>query len=209
MSTAPTASKVDLKRELAMLYRPRAGGPRFVDVPELGFLMIDGDGDPEEAPGFTRAIEALYSAAYTLKFGLKKLGLDFTVMPLEGLWWADEGGGFSFAERNDWRWTAMIAMPDEVTPVEVEEARAVAATKRDLPSLPLLRLERFHEGLSVQITHVGPFSEEASSIERVHAFIHEQTCAPRGKHHEIYLSDPKRTPPERLKTIIRQPVQAA
>jgi hypothetical protein len=204
-----TASKVDLKRELAMLYRPHAGGPRFVDVPELGFLMIDGKGDPETATTFMQAIGALYSTAYTLKFGLKKLGLDFTVMPLEGLWWVEDPGRFRFAERNDWRWTMMIAVPDEVTPVEVEEARVAAAAKRDLPALPALRLERFHEGLCVQLTYVGPFSEEPAAIDRVHAFIGQQGCAPRGKHHEIYLSDPKRTPPERLKTIIRQPVQAA
>ena len=204
-----TATKVDLKRELAVLYRPHAGGPRFVDVPELGFLMVDGQGDPESATAFMDAVGALYSTAYTLKFGLRKLGLDFTVMPLEALWWAEGAEPFASYRRDDWRWTAMIAVPDEVTPVEVEEARVTVADKREIPALPLLRFERFHEGLSVQITHVGPYDEEAPTIERIHVFIRDQGCAPRGRHHEIYLSDPKRTPPERLKTILRQPVQAA
>ena len=204
-----TATKVDLKRELAMLYRPHAGGPRFVDVPELSFLMVDGEGDPESATSFMDAVGALYSTAYTLKCGLRKLGLDFTVMPLEALWWVDGADPFAFDRRGNWRWTAMIAVPDEVTPVEVEEARVTVAEKRDIPSLPRLRFERFHEGLSVQVTHVGPYGAEAPTIEQVHAFIREQGCAPRGQHHEIYLSDPKRTPPERLKTIIRQPVQGA
>lgn len=209
MAAAPTATKVDLKRELSMLYRPHAGGPRFVDVPVLEFLMIDGDGDPERQPAFPCAVEALFSTAYTLKFGLKKLGLDFTVMPLEGLWWTDDPAGFSFDRHSDWRWTAMIAVPDDVTPIEVEEARAVVAARRDLVALPLLRLERLHEGLCVQDTHVGPFRQESVTIRRLHTFIRERGCAPRDKHHEIYLSDPKRTPPERLKTIIRQPVGAA
>jgi hypothetical protein len=204
-----TATKVDLKRELAMLYRPHAGGPRFVDVPELGFLMVDGEGDPESATSFMDAVGALYSTAYTLKFGLRKLGLDFTVMPLEALWWVEGKDPFAFDRRGNWHWTAMIAVPDEVTPIEVEEARVTVAEKRDVPALPLLRFERFLEGLSVQVTHVGPYSAEAPTIERVHTFIRDHGCAPRGRHHEIYLSDPKRTPPERLKTIVRQPVRAA
>jgi hypothetical protein len=204
-----TATKVDLKRELAMLYRPHAGGPRFVDVPELGFLMVDGEGAPESATSFMDAVGALYSTAYTLKFGLRKLGLDFTVMPLEALWWVEGSDPFAFDRRGDWHWTAMIAVPDEVTPVEVEEARVTVADKRDVPALPLLRFDRFLEGLSVQITHVGPYDEEGPTLERIHAFMRDQGCAPRGRHHEIYLSDPKRTPPERLKTIVRQPVQAA
>lgn len=204
------ATKVDLKREHRDLYAaPRE--PVLVDVPELAFLMVDGRGDPNTAPEYTQAIEALYSVAYTLKFTLKRAAepFDYTVMPLEGLWWAPDMASFAAGDRSKWEWTAMIAQPDAVTAELVERAVEQASAKKPLPAAARLRLERFDEGRSAQVMHVGPYSAEGPTIERLHAFIAEHGLALRGKHHEIYLGDPRRTAPERLKTIIRQPVAAA
>jgi hypothetical protein len=152
--------------------------------------------------------------AYTLKFALKKTDpeRDFKVAPLEGLWWADEVAPTMAdlqSDRDAWNWTMMIAVPDAVTPLEVAAAREAAARKRDLPAAPQLRLERLEEGLAAQIMHVGPYSEEAPTIERLHAFAAAEGYELRGRHHEIYLGDPRRTAPERLKTVLRHPVTPA
>jgi hypothetical protein len=183
-------------------------------VPELAFLMIDGRGDPNTSEAYHEALEALYGVAYTLKFGLKKEDAerDFKVAPLEGLWWTDEAAPTMDAlqrDRDAWNWTMMIAVPDEVTADEVTTASGAAARKRDLPAAPLLRLERFEEGLAAQIMHVGPYAEEAPTIERLHDFVAAQGYELRGRHHEIYLGDPHRTAPERLKTVLRHPVREA
>lgn len=201
--------KLDLKRELRHLYAP-GREPSLVEVPELSFLMIDGQDDPNTSPEYQQAIEALYSVAYTAKFTLKRApdGLDFAVMPLESLWWAPGAESFAMASKSEWRWTAMIVQPDAVTPELFEQAREAASAKRALPALELMRLERYAEGAAAQVMYVGPYSEEGPTIERLHAFIAEQGCAPAGKHHEIYLGDPRRSAPEKLKTVIRQPVVA-
>jgi hypothetical protein len=205
---------LDLVKLHKPLYQPSARHPAIVDVPELAFLMVDGRGDPETAEPYHQALEALYSVAYTLKSTLKKTDpeRDFKVAPLEGLWWADEEAP-SMADlqrdRDAWNWTMMIAVPDAVTPAEVAAAREAAARKRELPAAPLLRLERLEEGLAVQIMHVGPYSEEAPTIERLHAFAAAEGYRLRGRHHEIYLGDPRRTAPERLKTVLRHPVTPA
>lgn len=200
-------TKVDFKRELRELY----GAPRepvLIDVPELAFLMIDGRGDPNTAPEYQQAIEALYSVAYTLKFSLKRSPepFDYAVMPLEGLWWAPDPSSFSGGDRESWEWTAMIMQPDRVSEELVQGALEEATAKRPLPAAGKLRLERFEEGRSAQVMHLGPYSEEGPTIARLHAFIAEQGLELRGKHHEIYLGDPRRTAPERLRTIVRQPV---
>lgn len=203
----PSLTKVDRKRELKPLYTPPAREPVIVEVPDLSFLMADGHGSPESAQ-FQQAVEALYSVSYGLKFMLK-LGLsavDFTVMPLEGLWWAEDLSVFATGEMSSWDWTAMINQPELVTVEHVEEAKLAAAAKRELPALDKLRLERYVEGTAAQMMHVGPFSTEPATIERLHAFIAAQGCRPAGRHHEIYLSDPHRTAPEKLRTILRQPV---
>ena len=205
-----TATKVDRARELGILYAP-GREPALVDVPELSFLMIDGHGDPNVAPEYAQALEALYSVSYTLKFMLKRgpRQIDYKVMPLEGLWWVPHMASFSTARKDDWDWTMMIAQPEEVDGSMVEEAVEAAARKKDLPAASQLRLESFAEGRAAQVLHVGPYSEEGPTIERLHAFIAGEGLERAGKHHEIYLGDPRRTAPERLKTVVRQPVAPA
>jgi len=201
-------AKIDLKKELKQLYFPSAKEVTVVDVPPMNFLMIDGRGDPNTAPEFKAAIEALYAVSYALKFMVKKRTpeRDYVVMPLEGLWWFEGKDRFDLEDKGSWCWTAMIMQPEFITGEMVEQALEEVAGKKDLPALPKLRFERFHEGLSAQIMHIGPYSAEGPTIERLHSFIREHGYEMRGKHHEIYLSDPRRVAPERLKTVIRQPV---
>lgn len=173
--------------------------PELIDVPERRMLMIDGRGDPRD-DGFQRAVGALYAISYTLKYALKAEGVDRAVGRLEGLWWV-EGGDLSYRDRSNWAWTVMIEQPEEATP---ERVRSIAAERRvDVP----VRLERFREGRSAQVLHLGSYSEEPATVERLHAFIAERGLRPTGRHHEIYLSDARRTAPERLRTILRQPVE--
>jgi hypothetical protein len=207
-------TRVDLVKEHRALYSPSPRHPAIVEVPELAFLMVDGRGDPESAEAYHQALEALYSVAYTLKFTLKKADpeRDFKVAPLEGLWWADtEAPDMDELQRDrdSWNWKMMIAVPDAVAAGEVDAAREAAARKKELPAAPLVRLERFEEGLAAQIMHVGPYSEEAPTIERLHAWVAAEGYELRGRHHEIYLGDPRRTAPERLKTVLRHPVRPA
>jgi len=205
-------SPVDLVRELKPLYAPSAKHPVIVEVPELAFLMIDGRGDPNTSEAYQEAVEALYSIAYTAKFRLKKADpeRDFKVTPLEGLWWSDSEQPRMDelqAQRDDWNWTVMLALPDQVTAAEVAAAAEAAARRRPVPAAGRARLERFAEGLAAQIMHVGPYSAEAPTIERLHAFVEAQGYEFRGRHHEIYLGDPRRTAPERLKMVIRHAVR--
>ena len=205
-----SATKIDYKRELGELYAP-GKEPAIVEVPELNFLMIDGHGDPNSAPAYSEAIEALYTLSYTAKFALKRspAGLDFTVMPLEGLWWTPDMASFSTAEKSAWDWTVMIMQPEQVSEEVFEQALQSARSKKQLAAFDRLRLESFAEGLSAQVMFIGPYAEEGPAIARLHAFIAEQGYELAGKHHEIYLSDPRRCAPEKLKTIIRQPMAAA
>lgn len=201
-------TKTDLRQELKDLYAPPAKDFTLVDVPVLNFLMIDGRGDPNTAPAFQEAAEALYSVAYTAKFTLKKSGgEDFAVMPLEGLWWAEDMRLFSTGKKDDWFWTLMIAQPAQVTAALIQEAVKEVARKKNPPALGKVRFAPYNEGPAVQILYFGPYADEGPVIARMHAFIAENGYEPAGKHHEIYLSDLRRTAPERLKTIIRQPVR--
>ena len=205
---------LDIVKLYKPLYAPSAKHPAIVEVPELAFLMVDGRGDPGNSEAFEAAMQALFSAAYTLKFSLKKTDpeRDFKVAPVEGLWWGDDPTPTLAdlqRDRDSWNWTLMIAMPDAVTADEVAAALEAAARKKDLPAAPLLRLERFEEGLAAQIMHVGPYSEEAPTIERLHEWVAAEGYELRGRHHEIYMGDPRRTAPERLKTVLRHPVQPA
>jgi hypothetical protein len=199
-------AKTDLKKDLKPLYTASAQEAVLVTAPALRYLMFNGFGDPNTNPEFAAGVEALYSLSYTLKFMLKKAqGLDYVVPPLEGLWWmlmAD----FDPERREEWRWTLMIPQPEEVTKDLLAQAVTAAQKKKTLPALARIRLEIFNEGEAAQILHVGPYGQEAASIERLHAFIRQKGYHFCGKHHEIYLSDPRRTPPEKLKTILRQPV---
>ncbi len=203
----PAAGKVDLKRERKAFYAPSAKHFSVVDVPAIGFLMVDGSGDPNTAKSYADAIGALYAVAYTLKFARKAAGQspDFAVMPLEGLWWSDDMDDFRNANKDNWKWTAMIALPDFISLVDVEMAKQQAAAKKDVPSLDRLRFGSFSEGKAAQILYFGRYADEGPTIAALHRFIAEQGGQLRGKHHEIYLSDPRRIDASKLKTIVRQP----
>ncbi|TXT39951.1 MAG: hypothetical protein FD135_1767 [Comamonadaceae bacterium] len=199
--------KIDLKKDMKPLYQPSARDVTQVQVPPLQYLMVDGAGDPNTSPDYAQAIEALFAVSYTAKFMLKKgpQALDYAVMPLEGLWWADDMSAFVTKDKAKWQWTMMIMQPDFVTEDTLNAAMAEVRSKKKLPGIDKLRLENFSEGLCAQMLHVGPFSEEGPSIERLHAFI-DARSGRRGKHHEIYLSDIRRTAPQKWKTILRQPM---
>ena len=201
--------KLDLKKQWKHLYQPKAGVIVAVDVPSLTYLMVDGQGDPNTSQSFSEAIEALYSLSYTLKFTLKKSprGLDYGVMPLEGLWWADDPRVFYQADKSDWRWPAMILQPEFIAQTQVDAAIAEVRRKKNPAALDRVRFGTLEEGQSAQVMYLGPFSEEGPTIQRMHDFIHAAGKELRGKHHEIYLSDPRRTAPEKLKTILRQPMK--
>jgi hypothetical protein len=201
--------KADVKKELKHLYAPSAKEASIVDVPEMAFLMIDGQGDPNTSREYQEAIETLYAVAYQLKFMVKKRDpeLDYVVPPLEGLWWTEDTADFATGNKDAWQWTAMIYQPDHVTRELFEEAVGQVREKKDPAALPLLRFEPYHEGLSVQIMYIGPYADEGPTIEKLHAFAEEKGYRLRGKHHEVYLGDPRRTAPEKLKTVIRQPVE--
>jgi hypothetical protein len=200
---------LDLKKTLKALYNPPSNKITAADVPPMNFLMVDGAGDPNTSQEFRDAIEALYGVAYTLKFMLKKRGgfPEFTVMPLEGLWWADDMGTFVIGGKDLWKWTLMIAQPDFVTEELFREAAAELARKKNPAALPKARFESFREGFSAQTMFIGPYADEGPAIQRLHEFIRSSGRSLRGKHHEIYLSDPRRTAPEKMRTIIRQPME--
>ncbi len=199
-----------MKREFRRLYFPPSAQPVLVDVPEIVFLMIDGKGDPNTSEAYMGAIEALFGVSYALKFRAKRYDPedDYTVMPLESLWWVSDMTTFSLENREVWKWTALVAQPPRTSAEMVEKAVAEVRARKDLKALSKIRLERFREGLCAQMMHVGPYEDEGSTIEKLHAFIAEHDYPLRGKHHEIYLSDPRRTAPERMKTVIRQPIGA-
>jgi hypothetical protein len=200
--------KIDVKKQLPLLYQVSSKAVGEVDVPPLRYLMMDGVGDPNTSPDYAQAVEALFSVSYTAKFAVKKgaLGIDYGVMPLEGLWWADDWAAFAAADKSKWQWTMMILQPDFVPEELLHRAINEVVSKKGLVAAKQLRLEKFHEGRCAQLLHVGPFSEEGPTIQRVHDFIAARSSK-RGKHHEIYLSDIRRAAPEKWKTIIRQPME--
>jgi hypothetical protein len=199
--------KLDLKKDLSEFYKVSAKQISVVDVPQMNFLMIDGKGDPNTSEEYAQAVSALYTLAYTIKFTIKKgkKPVDFAVMPLEGLWWVDDMRLFSDKNKSAWKWTMMIAQPDFVTGSLVEETRAEAAKKKGLPSLPQVRFDTYREGLAAQILYIGPYADEGPAIAKIHEHIRLAGGDRRGKHHEIYLRDPRRTAKEKLQTIVRQP----
>ena len=204
---------LDLRNKYKDLYRPSAKKVAVVNVPKFLFVMIDGKMEkgksPGESPAFREAMMALYGAAYTLKFMSKlrkRNPIDYPVMALEGLWWV-QGGTFDIVQPGNWRYRAMMMLPDHITPTMFAEALEKTRAKRPSPSVEKLRLERFREGLCIQTMHVGPYKNEPATIERMKAFAAENGYALHGLHHEIYLSDPRRTAPGRLKTVLRHPVK--
>jgi len=197
-----------MRKDFRALYSPSPKAPAFVDVPPMNFLIVDGAGSPDATPSFQEAIQALFSVSYTLKFALKKAGLaDVRVMPLESLWWSKGSSKLRLDRKGDWRWTAMVMQPPPVCRRRAEATVRRLADEKGLPALPRVRFERFAEGRAAQILHIGPYAEERPTIERLASFIEENGCRSAGKHHEIYLSDPRRTAPERIRTVIRHPVK--
>jgi hypothetical protein len=202
-------SKVDFKKEYKELYAP----PKkfaIVEVPEMQFLMINGHGDPNVAQEYRDAVETLYAVAYKLKFTSKKqLDKDYTVPPLEGLWWAENMDTFTTSrDKSQWDWTMMIMTPEWITAGMFIEAVEQVSQSKNLPALDRIRLERYAEGLSVQIMHIGSYDEEGPTLMKMHSeFIPENGYVENGKHHEIYLGDPRKVVPEKLKTVLRQPIR--
>lgn len=193
--------KLDFKTADKAFYTGKAGRIDRVFLPEMAFLMIDGQGDPNTTPAYGAAVQALYGLSYGVKFLAKSaLGRDHVVGPLEGLWWADDLADFTANRRDGWRWTMMIRQPDWITAALVDQTRAAKAI--DLP----VRLERLTEGLCLQTLHLGPYAAEGPTITRLHHEIAAQGLRPTGHHHEIYLGDPRKVAADKLKTLIRQPV---
>lgn len=204
--------KLDLKKQWKELYSASPKEAQLVQVPMLNRLAIDGRGNPNDAVAYQQAVEALYGLSYALKFMHKQRpeSRDYTVLPLEGLWWVPDMAEFSLLDKEAWHWTMLIVQPDFITAADLSLALEQLQKKgKDLPALPQVKLERVEEGLSAQIMHLGPYATEAPTIERLHAFIAQQGYLLTGTHHEVYLGDPRRTAPEKLKTIIRQPVSRA
>lgn len=209
---------LDLKKDLKYLYAPSAKKVEIVQVPRLQFAMIDGaiekGYEPGNSPSFQEATQALYGISYTLKFMLKKRKtdpVDYPVMALEGLWWVEDGL-FDITIKDNWFYTLMILQPDVVTQVIFEEGLAEVRKKRgDSPALSNLRLVNFEEGLCVQVMHIGPYATEPATVERTRAFAQENgyrdLVGSGGKHHEIYLGDPRKADPAKLKTVLRHPVE--
>ena len=200
--------KVDFKKTLKNLYAPKKKF-EIVDVPEMQFIMVDGHGDPNTAQEYADAVEALYAVAYKMKFMSKKqLEKDYTVPPLEGLWWAQDMDTYLTRDKSAWDWTMMIMTPDWITDEIFSAAVDEVRKKKNPASLDKVRLERYAEGLSVQVMHIGSYDDEAPTIAALHKeFLPENGLTENGKHHEIYLSDPRRVAPEKLKTVLRQPVK--
>ena len=201
--------KVDFKKHFQHLYQPSAREVVQVEVPPLNYLMLDGEGDPNTSPSYQAAVEALFALSYTIKFIVKKgsLAIDYGVLPLEGLWWADDMSSFTTADKSSWKWTMLIMQPEFVTPVMVTEAINKQKGKIAPSVLEQVRFEALAEGLSAQIMHIGPFSAEGPTIERLHQYIAGSGHERRGKHHEIYLSDIRKADPAKWRTVIRQPVR--
>lgn len=200
--------KIDFKKARKDLYQPSAKEVVLVDVPAVHYLMVDGEGDPNTAQSYAEAVEALFSVAYAIKFVVKKgaLAIDYAVMPLEGLWWVDDMSKFSTANKAGWKWCMMIMQPDFVTEEIVNSVIKDVQKKKAPTAISRIRFELLLEGKCAQTLHIGPFSEEGPTIERVHQFIDARSKRT-GKHHEIYLSDIRKADPAKWKTIIRQPME--
>ncbi|MFK4599230.1 hypothetical protein RKD30_005897 [Streptomyces pristinaespiralis] len=202
-------AKYDVKRELKTCYAPKNTVWELVDIPELHFLAIDGHGDPNTTDAYRRAVEALYAVAYTVKFASKgDLGKDFVVGPLEGLWWADDMDDFLARRKDNWRWRLLLNVPDWITGDMIEGAQHAALTKKKLPAIENVRSETLHEGTSAQVLHIGSYDDETPILTSLHhEYLPANNLREAGLHHEIYLSDPRRTAPAELRTILRQPVE--
>lgn len=206
--------KLDLKKQYKHLYNPPASKVTLVEVPAFNFALIDGEIEAGESPGtspaFGQAMEALYGIAYTLKFMAKQRAenpVDYTVMGLEAQWCVPEGSELDLNNPNNWRWTAMILQPEVITEAMFQEGLEKLRKKKPGPGVEKLRFETFCEGLSVQIMHIGPYKDEPVSLAKMDEFAAANGYEMHGKHHEIYLGDPRRADPSKLKTVLRHPVR--
>ena len=210
--------KIDFKKTDKPFYSGKVGRFDIIEVPKLNYLMIDGDGGPV-GESYPPSIAALYGLSYGLKFYSKQqLGKDYVVGPLQGLWWADDMNTFITREKHMWKWTMMIRQPDWITADAfadvLESVVAKNIKKKDAPTnetfLRSVRLEALTEGKCVQVLHVGSYDDEGPILQKMHnEFIPQNGLRMTGKHHEIYLGDPRKVAPEKLKTILRQPVARA
>jgi hypothetical protein len=203
-------AKIDYKKTQKELYQPNAKEPVIIEVPEMQFLMIDGIGSPGDSKEYKDALTVLYPVSFRTKFLSKAKGKDYVVPPLEGLWWSKNMEDFIEGNRDKWEWTMMIRQPDWITQDLINEAIEIVKEKKpELSNLLLkLRLEKYKEGRSAHILHLGPYTEEGPTVQKLHDLIHKEGGKFDGhinKHHEIYLSDPRKTSPEKLRTVIRQP----
>jgi len=203
--------KIDLKKVYKNLYQSSTKEPSLVEAPEFQIFSVQGEGNPNTSVDFKNAVETLFPVAFKAKFICKKeLQKDYVVMPLEGLWWTDDMNCFSQDNKDIWKWKIFIIQPDFMTKEIFERAKEEAAKKKDLPALERVTFEKIEEGLSAQILHIGSYDNEKTTIEKLHTFIKDKGYSFDGliqKHHEIYLSDMRKTAPEKLKTILRQPVK--
>lgn len=201
---------IDFKTTLKHLYQPGYREFSFADVPAMNFLMVDGQGDPNTAPSYKHAVEWLYGVSYAIRAAAKEQDILYVVPPLEGLWWSPDPNDFVARRKDNWHWTMMIMLPDFIDPAMVPPAIAATAEKLESEMPASFRLEPFHEGLSLQIMHLGSYDEEGPALEHLHEVeIPGRKLVCNGHHHEIYLNDPRRTAKDKLKTILRQPVRAA
>ena len=199
--------KIDLKKELKQLYNPSTKEVTIINVPDMNFLMVDGEGAPA-SPEYVASLEELYPVAYALKFKVKKdKGIDYGVMPLEGLWWMEDMAKFSVDRKDEWKWTSMIMQPKYITEADFKTAIQQVRKKKSPTALDKVRFECYHEGKAAQIMHLGPYSTEGFNVQKIHEAIKAAGYQLSGKHHEIYLGDPRRTAPEKLKTVLRQPMK--
>lgn len=201
------AKKIDYKKQFPDLYNP-SKEPHIVEIPEMLFFMIDGKGYPGDNPEYQEALGSLYGASYTLKMGVVKpeTGKDYVVPPLEGLWYMDDMSEWSMENKDKWKWTMMIRIPDHVTEKQIEKALQMFKEKKNPANIDRLRYGKYAEGTVVQVLYFGSYSEEGPTIEKMHEFAKNQGYKLDGKHHEIYIGDPRKTKPENLRTVIRQPL---
>lgn len=200
------SDKVDFRKTLGAYYNPPKGPFHLIDVPSMNFLMLDGRGDPNKSLDYQLAIEALYSLSYGIKFAQKAQGVDYIVPPLEGLWWMENMNEFSLANKDRWEWTMMIMQPQGVTLEVVDKVRKDKYKKKKNEMLQKIRFEKYHEGLSVQVLYTGAYRNEGPTIAEMHRFINDNGYRMHGKHHEVYLSDIRKTSADKLQTVLRQPI---
>ncbi|MEV4672024.1 MULTISPECIES: GyrI-like domain-containing protein [Actinomadura] len=204
-------TRYDIKRELKQCYAPRNRDWALVDVPAQRFIAVDGSGDPNTSAAYARAVEALYTVAYTIKFASKRtLDRDFVVGPLEGLWWSDRPEVFTARDKDAWQWRMLISQPDWITEDFIDDAKQTALAKKGLPAIADVRYEPMHEGLCAQVLHIGPYDDEGPILAELHGeYLAANNLRMTGHHHEVYLGDPRRSAPAKLRTVLRQPVERA